>query len=88
VLRLHNNSIVWEAATVAHILYNPTILLVSFDGDADRIVFHKFKGDSRKWVLYDGDKIASLAALMIARELEEAQLGSEFSMGCVQTPGN
>ena len=59
-------------------------LLVSFDGDADRIVFHKFKKDG-SWTLYDGDKIASLASLVIATELEEAQLVSEFSIGCVQT---
>ena len=59
-------------------------LLVSFDGDADRIVFHKFKKDG-SWTLYDGDKIASLASLVIATELEEAQLVAEFSIGCVQT---
>ena len=32
--------------------------LCSFDGDADRIVYHFFDDDSGEWRLLDGDKIA------------------------------
>ena len=64
-------------------------LACSFDGDADRIVFHAFKEDG-SWVLYDGDKEAALAALMIFQEFNVlkdafAAKGEEFSLGCVQT---
>ena len=66
-------------------------LMCSFDGDADRIVFHSFKKkleDSKEfdWVLFDGDKIASIAAVVIVNELNEAfPVANEFSLGCVQT---
>ena len=62
--------------------------LVSFDGDADRIVFHAFLPSPTgvpQWVLLDGDKIAALLSVLIARELKEAGLDADFSMGVVQT---
>ena len=66
-------------------------VLVSFDGDADRIVFHAYlphptdPAGAATWVLLDGDKIAALLSVLIARELKEAGLDTDFSMGVVQT---
>lgn len=59
-------------------------LLCSFDGDADRIVFHSFLSDTAEWILLDGDKIASLIAVFLFQELVAADLHS-FPMGVVQT---
>lgn len=58
--------------------------LCSFDGDADRIVFHSYLLD-KKWILLDGDKIAALLSLFISLELEAAGLQEEFRLGVVQT---
>ncbi len=58
-------------------------LLASYDGDADRIVFHAFVND--RWTLIDGDKIAVIFALFLSQELHAAQLQSTFSIGVVQT---
>lgn len=72
-------------------------LLCSFDGDADRIVFHAFvdAADAEgipstvfkqpQWLLIDGDKIATLIATLLARELSSAGLSQQFSLGVVQT---
>lgn len=64
-------------------------MLCSFDGDADRIVFHAFAtqdgGTTAKWVLYDGDKIAAVISLLLAQELKAAQLNETFRIGVVQT---
>jgi phosphoacetylglucosamine mutase len=65
-------------------------LLCSYDGDADRIVFHSFlSGESdvasSKWVLMDGDKIAAAAASLIHTELMHAGLHNTFSIGVVQS---
>lgn len=59
-------------------------LLCSVDGDADRIVFHSFF-DENTWVLFDGDKIASLVAIFLHQEVQAAGLDEEFSFGVVQT---
>jgi phosphoacetylglucosamine mutase len=59
-------------------------LLCSFDGDADRVVFHTF-GTSRGWALLDGDRIATLIATFLVTELEEAGVSKQFRLGCVQT---
>jgi len=66
-------------------------LICSFDGDADRVVFHMFKesaaGGAPEWVLLDGDKIACLAAVLICNDLNEAFKGSSdgaYTVGCVQ----
>ena len=63
--------------------------LVSFDGDADRVVFHTFLGDSAEgdgWTLLDGDKIACLLAESLQTELQAAGMGAEhYSLGAVQT---
>ncbi|CAB1103506.1 unnamed protein product [Ectocarpus sp. CCAP 1310/34] len=58
--------------------------LCSFDGDADRLVYHFFD-DTGKWVLLDGDKIAALCAAFIHEELAKLGLDKEFSMSVVQT---
>jgi phosphoacetylglucosamine mutase len=62
-------------------------LLCSFDGDADRIVFHTFlSSNPSSWTLLDGDRIASLIALFLAVELNEAELFSKgIDVGIVQT---
>ena len=59
-------------------------ILCSFDGDADRIVFHSFLS-SHKWILLDGDKIAALVSVLLAQELSAVGLMGEFSLGVVQT---
>eukprot|EP00904_Undaria_pinnatifida_P011484 jgi/Undpi1/7466/HiC_scaffold_22.g09939.m1 len=58
--------------------------LCSFDGDADRLVYHFFDATG-KWVLFDGDKIAALCAAFIHEELANLGLDKEFSMSVVQT---
>lgn len=61
-------------------------LLCSFDGDADRIVFHGFwSSPSSRWILLDGDKIASLLSLMLIKDLQQANLLSQFTFGVIQT---
>jgi phosphoacetylglucosamine mutase len=61
--------------------------LVSFDGDADRVVFHTFPtAGSTDWKLLDGDKIACLFAVCLLEELQAAQLSAtDVRLGCVQT---
>jgi phosphoacetylglucosamine mutase len=62
------------------------LTLCSFDGDADRIVFHSYlKTEGSMWVLLDGDKIAAVMSVLIARELEASGLDKEYHMGVVQT---
>ena len=56
----------------------------SFDGDADRIVFHGFT-TLEKWRLVDGDKIAALIAVFLTTELSVCPWASDFSFGLVQT---
>jgi phosphoacetylglucosamine mutase len=66
-------------------------LMCSYDGDADRIVFHTF-GES-SWSLLDGDKIAALVSTFLIGEIRAAGLfdpnlrptSREFRMGVVQT---
>lgn len=62
-------------------------LACSFDGDADRIVFHAFLEGSAAadWVLLDGDKIAVLLAVFIKQQINAASLIDEYSIGVVQT---
>jgi phosphoacetylglucosamine mutase len=59
--------------------------LCSFDGDADRIVFHSYLADTKQWILLDGDKIAALFSLFISQELVASGLHNDFSLGVVQT---
>jgi phosphoacetylglucosamine mutase len=59
-------------------------ILCSFDGDADRIVFHSFDTSS-KWHLADGDKIACLLASLLKEEMEVTGLLPSITMGVVQT---
>ena len=63
-------------------------LLCSFDGDADRLVFHTIRKDENnrnEWILLDGDRILTLFATFIHKLLQEAELTSEISLGIVQT---
>lgn len=66
-------------------------LMCSYDGDADRIVFQSYlplSGGEATWVLFDGDKIASLVSAFLIEELRAAGLteGSDAcAMGVVQT---
>jgi len=70
-------------------------LLCSYDGDADRIVFHSIlptpSRESEKnvysWVLIDGDKIATLFAVFLQEELLAARIPCQFAftLGVVQT---
>ena len=74
-------------------------LMCSYDGDADRIVFHSFKPSSSSssslpsnsgWILFDGDKEATITAVMIFEEFKHLEKlfqenGEDFSIGCVQT---
>lgn len=57
---------------------------VSIDGDADRVVY--FLSDGGKLKLYDGDRIAVLAALLFNQlSAELGDLGPALKMGVVQT---
>lgn len=61
-------------------------LMCSFDGDADRIVFHSFREND--WILMDGDKISALFMTFLQQELSEAStlLSSQsLKLGVVQT---
>ena len=62
-------------------------IMCSYDGDADRIVFHSYldNNDSNKWTMFDGDKISVLFAILIKNALIDAKLENKFSMGIVQT---
>lgn len=55
----------------------------SVDGDADRIVFHYWKGS--EWRLLDGDKIAALFASFVCEELTTLALQPALAMAVVQT---
>lgn len=58
----------------------------SFDGDADRIVYF-FVTENDKMMLLDGDKIASLLAAFVKRQLSmlPKSIQSKFKIGAVQT---
>ncbi|XP_064601662.1 phosphoacetylglucosamine mutase-like [Liolophura sinensis] len=58
------------------------VKLVSFDGDADRIVFYFFDKDG-KFHLLDGDKIATLVAGYLTNLV--TQSGLKLKLGLVQT---
>lgn len=62
------------------------VLLCSFDGDADRIIFYYLTGpatDATSFHLLDGDKIAALAADYLSELVQTAALDVELR--CVQT---
>lgn len=52
-------------------------LLCSFDGDADRIVFHSFLSADGPWVLMDGDKIAALFTVFLQGEMKHLSAGDD-----------
>ena len=65
-------------------------LMCSYDGDADRIVFQSFipMPSGPQWVLFDGDKIASLVSAFLIEEMRAAGLcegSAPCVMGVVQT---
>lgn len=58
--------------------------LASFDGDADRVVYHYFD-KSGDWHLLDGDKIAALFADFLGKEVRNLGLGDKSpSLAIVQ----
>ena len=59
-------------------------MAASFDGDADRIVFHGFISPEN-WRLIDGDKIAALIAVFLLEEFSICSWATDFSFGVVQT---
>jgi phosphoacetylglucosamine mutase len=61
-------------------------LMCSFDGDADRIVFHAFRDTD--WILMDGDKISALFMTFLQKELSDATSllpALTLKLGVVQT---
>ena len=61
--------------------YRNPISQASFDGDADRIVYHfELNG---KWTLLDGDKIACLLATYVMQQLSELPTKSDYEFGVV-----
>ncbi len=60
----------------------PGVKCVSFDGDADRIVYF-FKDDDETFRLLDGDKIATLVAGYLKELI--SQSGLDLRLGLVQT---
>ena len=65
---------------------------VSFDGDADRILYFRGKGaesgDSESVELFDGDRIAVLFAMYLKEQLDEfaaIKTNYRLTMGIVQT---
>ena len=62
--------------------------VTSFDGDADRIVFH-YKDSNGKLVLLDGDKIAVLVSSFLQEEILALSTAipsaKEIRCGIVQT---
>lgn len=60
----------------------PNVRCVSVDGDADRVVYF-FKDDAGKFVLLDGDRIATLIASYLKNLI--AKCGIDLKLGIVQT---
>lgn len=56
----------------------------SLDGDADRIVYY-FTGEDGKFVLLDGDRIATLAASFLGDLGRQSGLAEKLKIGVVQT---
>ncbi|KAF2760951.1 N-acetylglucosamine-phosphate mutase-like protein [Pseudovirgaria hyperparasitica] len=56
----------------------------SLDGDADRIVYY-FNGENDKFVLLDGDRIATLAASFLGELARQSGLAESLKIGVVQT---
>ncbi|EJS44082.1 pcm1p [Saccharomyces arboricola H-6] len=59
-------------------------LYCSFDGDADRVVFYYVDSKS-KFHLLDGDKISTLLAKFLSKQLQLANLEHSLKIGVVQT---
>lgn len=57
---------------------------VSFDGDADRVLYY-FNQEGSTFKLLDGDRIASLAATFIKELVDKAGLGEKLNLAVVQT---
>ncbi|SPN97137.1 probable phosphoacetylglucosamine mutase [Cephalotrichum gorgonifer] len=62
----------------------PGVRSCSFDGDADRLIYHWLDPETGFFML-DGDRISSLAASFIADLIRSANLQDELRIGVVQT---
>ncbi|KAI1844358.1 hypothetical protein JX265_010212 [Neoarthrinium moseri] len=57
----------------------------SLDGDADRLIYYWVDPDTSSFFMFDGDRIATLAASFIADLFRAAGLEGELRIGVVQT---
>lgn len=62
----------------------PGLRCCSFDGDADRLIYHWVDPETGFFML-DGDRISSLAASFIGDLVRDANLQDELRIGVVQT---
>ncbi|KGG49939.1 hypothetical protein DI09_9p220 [Mitosporidium daphniae] len=63
---------------------DPSYRYVSFDGDADRVVYFYFD-EKQQFQLIDGDRMAALFAFFISKHLKILGLQSSLSVGVIQT---
>ncbi|KAK8049031.1 phosphoacetylglucosamine mutase [Apiospora phragmitis] len=57
----------------------------SLDGDADRLIYYWIDPETTQFFMFDGDRIATLAASFIADLFRTAGLDGELRIGVVQT---
>ena len=63
---------------------NPGDRCVSFDGDADRVLYY-FKDEDKKFHLLDGDHIATLLVGYLKEKLDKTDVKVKRGLGIVQT---
>ncbi|KAK6064962.1 n-acetylglucosamine-phosphate mutase [Seiridium cupressi] len=59
--------------------------LCSLDGDADRLIYYWVDPDTSNFFMFDGDRIATLAASFIADLSRTAGVDEELRIGIIQT---
>lgn len=59
--------------------------ICSLDGDADRLIYYWIDPETTQFFMFDGDRIATLAASFIADLFRTAGLDGELRIGVVQT---
>ncbi|KAK8056806.1 Phosphoacetylglucosamine mutase [Apiospora rasikravindrae] len=59
--------------------------MCSLDGDADRLIYYWIDPETTQFFMFDGDRIATLAASFIADLFRTAGLDGELRIGVVQT---
>lgn len=59
--------------------------LCSLDGDADRLIYYWIDPETSAFFMFDGDRIATLAASFIAELFRTAGVDGEVRIGVVQT---